>query len=117
MHTRQLGLLGERIAETYLEIKGFQVVRRNFRYAGREIDLIVRKGRLLAAVEVKLRRTDRFGVAAAAVDRKKLERIRVALQGYMSGIREALIPRIDMVVIDFTDPAGDMRVSHLEGVY
>lgn len=117
MHARQLGFLGERIAEAYLEIKGFQVVGRNYRYAGREIDLIVRKGRLLAAVEVKLRRTNRFGAAAEAVDGKKLERIRVALQGYMSGIGEALIPRIDLVVIDFSDPAGDMRVSHLEGVY
>ena len=115
--TRQLGRLGERIAEAFLEIKGFQVVARNFRYAGREIDLIVRKGRLLAAVEVKLRRTGRFGPAAVAVDGRKLKRIRVALLGYMENAREALVPRIDLVVIDFTEPAGDMRVSHLEGVH
>jgi putative endonuclease len=116
VHTKQLGRLGERIAEAFLEIKGFQVVERNFRYAGREIDLIVRKGRLLAAVEVKLRRTDRFGTAVVAVDGKKLERIRVALQGYLSGTPEPLVPRLDLVVIDFTDPGGDMQVSHLEGV-
>ena len=116
LHTRKLGELGERIAGTFLEIKGYEIVARNFRYAGREIDLIAKRGRLLVAVEVKLRRTDRFGLASEAIDSRKLGRIRIALQGFISITRQSLVPRIDAVVIDLMETEGVMRITHLEGI-
>ncbi len=117
MHKRRLGELGERIAEAFLEIKGYRTVKRNYRYAGREIDLIVKRGRLLVAVEVKLRRGDRFGTAAEALDARKLERIRTAFQSVLSVAGCPFAPRIDAVVIDLASDSGEMRVTHLEGVY
>ncbi|NIM20735.1 MAG: YraN family protein [Candidatus Latescibacteria bacterium] len=114
--TRQIGELGERIAEAFLKIKGYQLVKRNYRYAGREIDLLVKKGCILVAVEVKLRRGSRFGAAAEAVDARKLERIRTALQGLLSAACKALTPRIDLVVVDFAEDEREMLVTHIEGV-
>ena len=117
VNTRELGGLGERIAESFLSLKGFEVVRRNFVYAGREIDLLARKGPFLVAVEVKLRRGGRFGTAIEAIDRRKLSRIQLALSGALSASRKPLVPRVDLVVIDLDGNLDRMVVRHIEGVY
>ena len=116
MNTREVGGLGERIAESFLVLKGFVVVRRNVVYAGREIDLLVRKGMLLVAVEVKLRRGESFGRAVEAVDQRKLARVRQALEGVLGGMTEPLVPRVDVVVIDVDADMSRMTVQHIEAV-
>ena len=114
-NTRRIGELGERIAESFLLLKGYTVLCRNYRYAGREIDLLVRKHRYLVAVEVKLRRSRQFGEAVEAVDRRKLARIHTALESALSHVGGSLNPRVDVIVIDFSEP-GQMTVRHLEAV-
>ena len=42
---------------------GYEIVARNWRCPLGEVDLIVRRGRLLVVCEVKARRTDAFGPA------------------------------------------------------
>lgn len=115
--TREIGELGERIAESFLRLKGYEILRRNYRFAGREIDLLVRKDRRLIAVEVKLRRGERFGRAVEAVDRRKIGRIRTALSGALSNSREPLVPQIDAVVIDLPVGLEGMTVTHIEAIY
>jgi len=118
-NTKQVGDLGERIAETFLVLKGYEILRRNFRYAGREIDLLVRKNQSLIAVEVKLRRGNRFGRAAESIDRRKIARIRTALEGALAGAqgsRVQLRPRIDVVAIDLEDDLSEMVVRHIEAI-
>lgn len=117
MDTRKVGQLGERIAESFLVLKGFQVVRRNVVVAGREIDLLVRSGACLVAVEVKLRRGVSFGRAVEAVDRRKLARVQRALEGVLSGADSRLVPRVDLVVIDVQSDMSRMVVEHIEAVY
>jgi putative endonuclease len=51
-----LGRLGEDVAALLLASRGYAVVGRNVRFGRREIDLVVERGRLLVAVEVKWRR-------------------------------------------------------------
>ena len=51
VNTKRIGFLGERIAESFLVIKGYRVLRRNYTFAGREIDLLVRDDSQLIAVE------------------------------------------------------------------
>ena len=46
---------------------GYAVVDRNWRCPIGEIDLVVRRGRLLVVAEVKARKSDAFGVPALAV--------------------------------------------------
>lgn len=116
-NTRQIGDLGERIAEAFLVLKGYKILRRNFRYAGREIDLVARNADRLIAVEVKLRRADRFGQAVEAIDGRKLARIRVALEAVLSAAPQHVKPQIDVVVIDFAPDLSKMVVRHIEAVY
>ena len=115
--TREAGRLGERIAELFLVLKGFEVVQRNAVFAGREIDLLVRSGSWLIAVEVKLRRGEAFGRAVEAVDRRKLARVQQALEGIVSRMETRLVPRVDLVVIDVQSGLDRMVVEHIEAVY
>jgi putative endonuclease len=117
VNTREVGDLGERIAEAFLALKGFEIVRRNAVYAGREIDLLVRTGSTLVAVEVKLRRGSSFGRAVEAVDRRKLIRIQQALDGVLARMPSPLDPRVDLVVIDLDAGMSRMIVEHIESVF
>ncbi|MEO7456653.1 MAG: YraN family protein [Gemmatimonadaceae bacterium] len=69
--TQELGELGERIAERWLRERGWRVVQRRFRSGHRDIDLVVEQDGLIAFVEVKARRGDRFGDPVSAVNWKK----------------------------------------------
>lgn len=116
MNKRARGELGERIASAFLAVKGFQILEKNVRYARREIDILARDGNSLVAVEVKLRRGKSYGTAAQAIDAKKMERLRLALEGIAASWGTRLAPRIDVVAIDFEDDMASMVVSHLKGV-
>ena len=61
------GLAGERQALQYLLSRGWHIAAHRFRVGHTEIDLIARKGDLVAFVEVKARRGDAFGSPLEAV--------------------------------------------------
>ena len=68
---QRFGELGERIAERWLRARGWRVVERRFRTGHRDIDLVVELEGVVAFVEVKARRGDRFGDPVAAVNWRK----------------------------------------------
>ena len=65
------GELGERIAERWLRRRGWRVVQRRFRSGHRDIDLVVEQEGVVAFVEVKARRGERFGGPVGAVNWRK----------------------------------------------
>ncbi len=97
---RSLGAAGEQRAARWYEANGYRVVDRNWRCREGELDLVVARGRLLVFVEVKTRRTDRFGVPAEAVTRAKQRRLRVLASRYIdaTGARPGAL-RFDVVSI------------------
>ena len=73
------GLAGEEQAIRYLLSRGWALVAHRFRVGRSEIDLIVRRGDLVAFVEVKTRRGEAFGSPFAAVTGpKRRELVKVA---------------------------------------
>ncbi|HEB88115.1 MAG TPA: YraN family protein [Deltaproteobacteria bacterium] len=85
MNERQmLGREGEAHAARFLESRGYRIVARNVRADRVEIDLIVRRGRLLVFVEVKSRRTGAHGLAAEAVDDRKQRRLRRGAHAWLA---------------------------------
>lgn len=71
-----LGKSGETFACRELERLGYAIVARRFRTRHGELDIVARDGETLVFVEVKARRTLRFGLPAEAVTGFKQDRIR-----------------------------------------
>jgi len=91
-----IGRLGESLAERFLVERGFQVVERNARVDGDELDLIVRRGSIVGAVEVKT--TSNGADPFEAVDDEKMFRVRRAVEAY-----RLPITRIDVVGVTVGD--------------
>lgn len=70
-----LGRAGEERAARHLTDLGYELVARNWRCAQGEIDIIARHGDFLAFVEVKTRRSTRFGHPFEAIDDRKRRRM------------------------------------------
>jgi putative endonuclease len=97
---RALGAAGEARAAAWYRARGYRVVARNWRCREGELDLVVARGRELVFVEVKTRRTDRFGVPAESVTPAKQRRLRVLASRYIrdTEVRPSAI-RFDVVSI------------------
>ena len=94
------GRWGEDVAAAWYVRRGYEVVARNWRCTSGEIDLVVRRGRLVVVCEVKARRTDAFGPAAAAVGPVKQQRLRrLAAAWLASSACRGVDVRFDVVAI------------------
>lgn len=100
------GRAGEALAAAYLELSGYTIEARNTRIAGVEVDLVARKGRTRALVEVKLRTRTDYGGAALAVDHVKRERLRRAL---MAIAGDGAPVRIDVIAIEPHEDGATVR--------
>lgn len=69
----QHGQMAEWVAGLYLQLKGYRILARRYKCPVGEIDLIVRRGRRLAFVEVKYRQT--IEEAAFSITDRQKERI------------------------------------------
>lgn len=113
---RALGAEGETRAATFLSRRGYRIDARNVRYGGVEIDLIARRGPVVAFVEVKTRRSDRHGAPELAVDRRKQARIIRAANAWRAqhpGFTPSI--RFDVIAIRVERENGRdrWRIDHL----
>lgn len=74
----QRGRRAETLACWALRLKGWRILARRARVPGGEVDVIARRGRTLAFVEVKARAND--DGAALALDRHRLKRVAIAAE-------------------------------------
>lgn len=113
---QELGLLGERHAERWLVARGWRVLARRFRSGHRDLDLVVERSGTVAFVEVKARRSRRWGHPVEAVDwRKQRELVRSAQVWIARHGRAGTAYRFDVigVLVD-----GDrVRVRHVENAF
>lgn len=90
----QAGRHGEDVAAAYLEARGWTILARRVRTKAGEVDLVARRGTLVAFVEVKAR-----GSAAEldfAIDERRLARVAAAAEVLMA---------------DYAQPGDDIRVD------
>lgn len=72
------GRWAERLAGWWLQLHGWRIVARRARVPGGEVDLVAKRGRTLAFVEVKARANE--NAAAMSLDRSRLKRVAAAAQ-------------------------------------
>ncbi len=93
------GQRAETLAALCLQLKGYRIIERRFRSRAGEIDLIARRGKMLAFVEVKARRT--IDTAAWAVTPRQQARIARAAEHWlaMRAMNEDFDISFDVVLI------------------
>jgi putative endonuclease len=94
------GLAGERAAMGFLVACGWQVEAHRFRLGRHDLDLVIRRERLVAFVEVKTRHSLRCGSAVESVSALKRRLIeRVALSWRLRHGRPGDEYRFDLVAV------------------
>ncbi len=117
-----MGLKGERVAERWLTVHGWQIAERRFRNGRRDIDLIATRaeresaGRTVAFVEVKTRASADFGGPVSAVNWRKQRELCRSAKVWMSRFQKPGDTfRFDVIgVILGTE---NVRVQHIENAF
>ena len=96
-----LGKLGEIVACQELERRGYAILATRHRTRFGEIDIIAEEGGVIVFVEVKARRSARYGMAAESIPRWKRQRIGAMALDYLAWTnRVNHACRFDVVAID-----------------
>ncbi|MGE0355157.1 MAG: YraN family protein [Gemmatimonadales bacterium] len=111
------GLAGERAAMAYLVSCGYEIEAHRHRLGRHDIDLIIRRGSVVAFVEVKTRRSAACGQPAEAVGRAKQRAIgRVAEIWCLRYGRPGDTYRFDLVAVEELG-SGEKRITHVEDAW
>ena len=107
-----LGKLGEDLACRELARRGYAVLARRYRTRFGEIDIVCEHDGTIVFVEVKARKTTRFGTAAEAIPFWKRRRIGAMALDYLAWAgRTNARCRFDVVAIDgIQTPGMTLRV-------
>jgi putative endonuclease len=110
---QRLGRAAEQAAARYLRRRGYRILAANERVGRGEVDLIVRRGPVLAFVEVKARRSAVCGAPEEAVGPAKRRQIARLAEIWLAARPWALIGvsdvRFDLVAVDLTSAPAQIR--------
>ena len=119
MSDNSSGAWGEAQARRYLRLRGWQILETNYACRLGEIDLIARRGAILAFVEVKTRKNGRYGEAREFVTDAKQQRLIATASLYLAEHPSELQPRFD--VIEVYAPSGTLtrkpQICHIEDAF
>ncbi|MHB0878294.1 MAG: YraN family protein [Anaerolineae bacterium] len=108
--THATGSRTEAAAAAFLTRLGWVILARNWRWAGRELDIIARDGETLVFVEVKARRSDATYLPEEAIDRRKIERLLTAGRAYVDAHEWDGPCRFDVVAVSMSGSGQEMRL-------
>lgn len=113
-----LGAQGEYWAGAYLENKGYRILECNFKNLIGEIDLVVEKDGTICFVEVKTRRSFKFGLPHEAVNARKRHKLVALAQSYLKYRFQSqdIKARFDVVSI-YQDPMGHPHITHVPDAF
>ena len=77
------GKSGEDLASQWLELKGYQIIERNWRNRRNEVDIIASEKKVLHFIEVKTRTTVDFALPESKVKGPKLRHLKEAAEAYL----------------------------------
>ncbi len=114
------GAWGEGLAAKELKKKGFKILGTRVRIGKRdELDLVARDGEVLVFVEVKTRKSERFGRPVSSVDRAKRHTLSRAAVRYIKRLKDPHVYfRFDVVeVVGEIDAPDPPVIRHIENAF
>jgi putative endonuclease len=111
----ELGKTGEKIAQKYLQNKGYKILETNWRFGKAEIDIIAQINNILVVVEVKTRTSDHYGKPEVFVKNKKIKLLLEAINQYVAQKNIDVEIRFD--IISIIKNQYQENIEHLENAY
>ena len=111
----KLGRKGEDIASHFLAHKKHQIIDRNWRWQKAEIDIIAEHNKQVVFIEVKTRRSSRFGNPSEFVSNKKQELMRDAAEAYLEQYN--LTNEIRFNIIGIILNSRDKKIEHIQNAF
>lgn len=105
------GMKAEDFAVQYINESGYEVIDRNYRRAGGEIDIVFLEGESVVFCEVKARSRADYGSPEESVDAQKQARIAATAQKYMLEKGMFCGARFDIIALDIK-PDGGYDIRH-----
>ena len=112
-----VGNRGEELAAAFLVRNGFELIERNFRCKGGEVDIVAKDGKTLVFVEVKSRKTLTYGVPQLAVTPFKQRQISKAALTWLAKNHKHDSPaRFDVIAI-LLNGAYQHQIEHIRNAF
>lgn len=111
----ELGHIGEQLAATFLEEKGYHILEKNYRFDKAEIDIIAQKEHILAVVEVKTRTSKVYGNPQEFVSQKKIKLLVKAIDEYVTSNELDVEVRFDIIAIIHNKATTE--ISHIKDAF
>lgn len=111
----ELGKKGEQLAVDFLWNKGYKIIERNYRFEKAEVDIIAKKGEILAVIEVKTRSSSDFGNPQDFVKPKQIKNLVKAVDEYVNLNNLDVEVRFDIVAI--VKENNGYNIEHLEDAF
>ena len=109
---------GELLALKHLKARGCEILAQNYRARRGEIDLIVQDGEFTVFVEVKTRRSLRFGLPQAAVTLQKQRQISKVALAYLQARNLLDAPcRFDVIAIHLSPQLELLHLEQIESAF
>lgn len=118
LYRKETGNWGETLVMEHLTAKGYQLVQRNYHCRYGEADLIMLdETGLLTCVEVKTRRSKKFGPAEYSVGKKKLKALTETMNTFLSEhIEYPAIWNLDLAVVEDFIPGSPPEILYFRSV-
>jgi putative endonuclease len=115
MMRRKTGILGEKIARDFLGKNGYEIVETNYRCADGEMDIIARQEDTLVFIEVRTKKSRRFGTPEESITPRKKEKLRTVAERYLQDLGGLPASwRIDVVAIEMDKKDEVRRIEIIE---
>ncbi len=112
---RKTGYQQEVRAQEYLEQQGFQAIQRNYYSRFGEIDLIMRDQQTLVFVEVRSRRSEKFGTPLESVRPQKQRKLILAAKDYL--LKHPYHGPLRFDVLGIKSNGQENKYSHIQNAF
>ena len=114
---KSIGDSGEELARAYLFKKGYRILEQNYKVSFGEIDIIAEKSNCICFVEVKSRKSNKYGTPEEAITRYKQKKIVKVAQLYIKQKRiKDKYFRFDVIVVVFNNYLLK-EIKHITNVF
>ena len=118
MDRLKVAKIGESLAVEHLKARGCEILAQNYRAGRGEIDIVAQDGEFTVFVEVKTRRSLRFGLPQAAVTLQKQRQISKVALAYLQAQNLLDEPcRFDIIAIHLSPQLELLRLEQIESAF